>query len=60
MTDSEVITHARTEIAKFRAYGHRRAREKSGQEYILLETEVAERLLALAQERVTERDHPEP
>ncbi|HEY6139070.1 MAG TPA: hypothetical protein VI670_15010 [Thermoanaerobaculia bacterium] len=54
MTDSEVIAFASTEIAKVRHRGGRRARDKSGQEYILLELEVAERLLALARERVAE------
>jgi hypothetical protein len=56
MTDSEVITFARTEIAKVRHHGGRRVKDKRGQEYVLLEIEVAEHLLALAQERVAARD----
>jgi anthranilate phosphoribosyltransferase len=60
MDDAEVIIFARTEIDKVRHHGGRRVKDKSGQEYVLLELEIAERLLALAQERIAERGHPEP
>jgi hypothetical protein len=54
MTDSEVIAHARTEIKKIHAHG-RRVKDRAGQEYVLLEVEIAERLLDLAEAHVTKR-----
>ena len=52
MTDAEVIMHARTEVGKVRDHGGRRIKDRSGQEFVLLELEVAERLVDLAQARV--------
>jgi hypothetical protein len=61
MTDAEVIAFARVEIDKVRSWRDPHRRRISRTEYVLLELDVAERLLTLAEAHVAESGgDPEP
>ena len=55
MNDAEVIASAKAETDKVRKWPGRRAKR-----YVLLELEVAERLVALAEERLSRGGEPKP
>jgi hypothetical protein len=60
MTDAEVIAFARTEIEKVRAWRDPHKKKRLGGQHVLLELEIAERLLVLAEAHVAEGGGPEP
>ena len=61
MTDTEVIAFARVEIDKVRNWRDPHKKKRKRAEYVLLELDVAERLLTLAEEYVAEHGNdPEP
>ena len=60
MTDADVIAFARTEIEKVRSWRDPHKKKRRGGQYVLLELEIAERLLALAEAHVVGGSGAEP